>query len=664
MGSAESERLKKRDQYLGHKLNCDIVMKGGITSGIAYPLAVCEIATTYRLRNVGGSSAGAIAAAAAAAAEFGRDTSEGGFHRLAGLPERLAGAEDDEHSMLFELFQPQPGGEPYFRVLASLISSRIPKWKRWARALRLLLTRFWGATLLGSLLGVEVIAALLFDSGWTDRRGDGWQLMAVLLAIVGGITLLLVGAIGAAVFRAGRNAMGLLPELNFGLCSGYVVSGKRRRHALTDRCKSDYEEVSAGEGVTKPLTVWLSDEIDLLAGRPLSETSNPLTLGDLCDKDITLKMFTTNITDGTPYTLPFKQRFYFTQEELSDFFPPRVVSFLMQNHGDSGSVKETLLEATSEHGRLIPLPEWRDIPVVVATRMSLSFPLLLAAVPLWQIDFLKDKPYRCWFSDGGITSNFPIHFFDGPIPRWPTFGLNLGPFFEGEEPAEQQGRNIYAPLTNSAGMRPRWSQIASVPGFISAIADTMQNWSDNSQMHLPGYRDRTVLIKHTKAEGGMNLDMSRPLILNFSERGRCAGRRLVERFSTQPPGDEGDRLSWDNHRWVRYRSSMRMMEVYFERWLRAYLGDPQPSLLSFPELVGSNEPPSYKKWSASDRETAIEVTQGFEAMIRQWLNLPSGCPVDEFCRGPEREPESFDRDRPFSYDVPDPKPILRATPDF
>ena len=47
-------------------------MKGGITSGVVYPLAVCELATVYRLRSVGGSSAGAIAAAAAACAELGR----------------------------------------------------------------------------------------------------------------------------------------------------------------------------------------------------------------------------------------------------------------------------------------------------------------------------------------------------------------------------------------------------------------------------------------------------------------------------------------------------------------------------------------------------------------------------------------------------------------
>ena len=56
---------------------CDMVMKGGITSGVVYPLAVVKLAEQFVFRNIGGTSAGAIAAAATAAAELARDT--GGF---------------------------------------------------------------------------------------------------------------------------------------------------------------------------------------------------------------------------------------------------------------------------------------------------------------------------------------------------------------------------------------------------------------------------------------------------------------------------------------------------------------------------------------------------------------------------------------------------------
>lgn len=50
---------------------CDLVMKGGITSGIVYPNAVLALARDFRFKNIGGTSAGAIAAAATAAAALG-----------------------------------------------------------------------------------------------------------------------------------------------------------------------------------------------------------------------------------------------------------------------------------------------------------------------------------------------------------------------------------------------------------------------------------------------------------------------------------------------------------------------------------------------------------------------------------------------------------------
>src|SRR5438270_1478912 len=52
--------------------NCDFVMRGGITSGVVYPSAILRIAQHFRLKSIGGTSAGAIAAAVAAAAEFRR----------------------------------------------------------------------------------------------------------------------------------------------------------------------------------------------------------------------------------------------------------------------------------------------------------------------------------------------------------------------------------------------------------------------------------------------------------------------------------------------------------------------------------------------------------------------------------------------------------------
>ena len=63
VGQAEATKQAGSDADL---LECDLIMKGGITSGVVYPGAIAKIAETYRLRDIGGSSAGAIAATFAA----------------------------------------------------------------------------------------------------------------------------------------------------------------------------------------------------------------------------------------------------------------------------------------------------------------------------------------------------------------------------------------------------------------------------------------------------------------------------------------------------------------------------------------------------------------------------------------------------------------------
>src|SRR5438128_954555 len=91
---------------------CDLVMKGGITSGVVYPSAVRVLADTYRFRNIGGASAGAIAAAAAAAAEYGRQTGHGGFDVLQDMTKEL-----EQPGFLTGMFQPTPKARPLYRLL-------------------------------------------------------------------------------------------------------------------------------------------------------------------------------------------------------------------------------------------------------------------------------------------------------------------------------------------------------------------------------------------------------------------------------------------------------------------------------------------------------------------------------------------------------------------
>src|SRR5689334_11833187 len=96
---------------------CDLVMKGGITSGIVYPGAVVELSKEFRFVNIGGTSAGAIAAALTAAAEHRRqrDSSTAGFEQLAQLPKYL-GESEGGRSRLLGLFRASDDTAPLFDV--------------------------------------------------------------------------------------------------------------------------------------------------------------------------------------------------------------------------------------------------------------------------------------------------------------------------------------------------------------------------------------------------------------------------------------------------------------------------------------------------------------------------------------------------------------------
>src|SRR5262245_1045011 len=101
----------------GTKPQCDLVMRGGVTSGVVYPPAICALAERYEFKCIGGASAGAIAAAAAAAAVKGR--ARGGF-------ERLSKVSEDVGSRLTSLFQPAAALKPLFDALLAAVRAKTP----------------------------------------------------------------------------------------------------------------------------------------------------------------------------------------------------------------------------------------------------------------------------------------------------------------------------------------------------------------------------------------------------------------------------------------------------------------------------------------------------------------------------------------------------------
>src|SRR5881275_1622028 len=118
---------------------CDLVMKGGITSGVVYPLAITKLSEKYLFKNIGGTSAGAVAAVITAAAEYSRrNGNKNPFGVLTNLPQELA-----KDNLLLRLFQPSTATVRIFRVaLAALKSKSLPL--RILRAVAALVYQFWG----------------------------------------------------------------------------------------------------------------------------------------------------------------------------------------------------------------------------------------------------------------------------------------------------------------------------------------------------------------------------------------------------------------------------------------------------------------------------------------------------------------------------------------
>lgn len=596
---------------------CDLVMKGGVTSGVVYPSAVCELAKEYSFKNIGGTSAGAIAAAAAAAAECGRRNRCGkGFDGLKDLPGWIG-----KQGRLKEMFRPD----------------------RTTRALMFLLLAFTGR-----------------DSGVSQAGAVTWQLvrsfpgtvitLSSFVWVVNRYVLTEVHGAASAYAFAATVALALLLFLVAVLLFLYYQLTRVLPDNFYGMSRAYDAEVDQ-EGAEAPLTNWLVRYLNELAGKPLVE---PLTFGDLYRaprvpgdpemagaeyRAINLEMMTTALNHGRPYRLPFRDPdriFYFAEEEFARLFPKTVVDHMTKAAPPS--------EGTPPHAlgcaKLFRFPEPENVPVIVATRMSLSFPLLPSAVPLYAVDFtLKEnadktksrRAERCWFSDGGISSNLPIHFFDSALPLWPTFAINLKQFHP-DYPEEKDA--VWYPQGPNSGWLPQWTRFeqsgrfGTIFAFLGAVFNAMQNWQDNCQSRVPGYRDRVVHVSQHDNEGGLNLDMPEEVVQQLTQRGSRAGQLLLKRFRT------GD--GWEEHRWVRFRSCMDLTEDWLREVARAYPNRVPPDSLLEEVLMRADEAaPKIYSLSDADKIRAKHAMDQLAQLVANWEGNRTG-----FQTGPPRpEPE-------------------------
>ena len=161
-----------------------------------------------------------------------------------------------------------------------------------------------------------------------------------------------------------------------------------------------------------------------------------------------------------------------------------------------------------------------------------------------------------------------------------------------------------------------------------------QNWHDNNFTRLPGYRDRVVEIWHTPEEGGLNLDMPPKTIAKLTERGREAGRKLVERFATTPSSDA---LSWDGHRWARLRAGLEGLAKYLHGFKNS-ADHPAPGDSSLDELLAAREAAPRSPFAPDQLTEARTAINELRAYIARLESMPV-CAGEErasrpFCNGP------------------------------
>jgi deferrochelatase/peroxidase EfeB/predicted acylesterase/phospholipase RssA len=537
---------------------CDVVMEGGVTSGIIYSWAVVELAKEYRFKNIGGSSIGAFAAALTAAAEYRRrNDSIEGFQWLAKLPGELAKKDSENKTTLLQLFRPQDKTRRLFKIFLATLGHGGTT-KRIFCALAAALWQYRLLTLLASI--VTAVLALgpfvLIWLGWfvpplsslaLQLVGIGsWAialLLALAFAVVAAVLLGIVVDFGRGVVRNG-----------FGLCRGWS------------------KDAQLG---SPDLAGYLHASIQIAAGRDPIE-GRPLTFGDLwtaegnatevlnyngsdyAKRSINLEVYATNLTHGRPYRFPLEAAddmgsLFFRPAELEEYFPKPILEHL-KTHGQLYRPRNGSAEIHPAENDYYELPKKEDLPIAFAARLSMSFPLLISAVPLWAINYeakrgsKERKLEKCWLSDGGLCSNFPIHLFDSFVPKWPTFGISL------HKRSKHRDEDVWLPDKHYEGRGDTWDRgmacdlppLRRLTGFLMSLWMATWHWNDMTMMRMPGVRDRVVRVLLKKGEGGVNIKMSSKEILDLAKNyGKPAGQAFVAKFVNQSFG-------WSEHRWVRF----------------------------------------------------------------------------------------------------------------
>jgi hypothetical protein len=334
-------------------------------------------------------------------------------------------------------------------------------------------------------------------------------------------------------------------------------------------------------------------------------------------------MVTTNLSLRRPHELPFLNRNHFYDpEEFAQFMPAHVMKWMNQTCRKDPHDK-----------RFRYLPTKALMPVILSARMSLSFPILFCAMPIHQRVYRDggfQRHQKLWLSDGGLSSNLPVHMFDSWLPNRPTFGVSLDPV-DPDGPTDR----VYLPMSAQAGRNPAYNQIKTAPGFLISILNAAKDWQDQLQMLSTGYKERIVHICLNDKEGGLNLDMDPKIIRRIGGYGAAAGRRFTQSLTPEERGRSVETFDFEDHQWRRflvlYERLEEDLETLKDQWkLQVVNGKTcREHLRSIAE-----DPDSYADGPKQSRLDALARVDELTSLVETWnqpirgkLSTPRPSPV-------------------------------------
>ena len=563
---------------------CDLVLNGGVASGVVYPWAMLKLARHYRFKNIGGNSVGAMAAALAAAAEYGRCHGlPDAFEPLRRLPLVLAEEVGPRRTKMLSLFQAARPLRRPFELFLALVSDPEPSAPTGLRLWVGVLVKLYR---LGPVLkGLAVLLALLLLVVFMMLPGGQfaappWLSLAALLGLG------LLGAVGVVAITAIvlvlklRCDLGALAQNGYGLCTG--KGEEPGGEGLVEWLHRGIQ-LSAGRGEHDPLLtfadLWAAPRFGRLGPGPLPGGLQPPEPG------IDLQMFTSNISQGRPVRLPLRDAnttLYYDPTEWAHFFPPYVLAALEAasvpyapgSPSDPDPLKPVDREQAALMARVRELPSG-GMPIVVAARLSLSFPVLFSCLPIWAVDYEtlqgKRKLRKCLFTDGGLCSNFPVHLFDAAHPRWPTFAILLDSRLV---PFEDQ--QVWLPLGEAEGRGDNWQRevpssepgrglLSLVVGLVVGMVLTMKDWNDRVAGRLPHIRNRIVRMALRPGEGQLNIGMPGERIMTMAHAyGTAAAEQLLAAYEPGPAGETTP--AWRQHLFVRAMVQLRALRLHLRNY--------------------------------------------------------------------------------------------------